>query len=252
VKPGSAPVDDLGRRREALSRAVGHEGDAGEVPVDGGAQRPVVIVASVIFGLVILLLGAAIVVTYLAYDRQATRVDVLDERTRNVAAENREIAGAQAAIRSRFVAQSRSIDAAIRTARSSYDGGFADGRRAQRLPAQLAPIGRYVARGFLVPLELPVMLRYETPRIGPQGDGYVLRWSNNMALFASKGEPLRVWTRQAWPGARRQVRIGARQVTRLVGPSGVVHAWREGGRTYAVQAPRRLEELSRGLVRAMR
>ena len=213
-------------------------------------SRAVVVLTSIIFGLVVLLLGAAIVITYFAYDRQTSRVNELERQNLQIAGENRQIEREHVQIGARFAEQSREVRTAIRRANGAYAQGFRDGRKAENLPPELAPIRGYVARGFLVPLRVPLPLILKPLRVSVQAGGYTVRWPR-VALFASRGEPLNVWTRQAWPGARRRARVDGRAVTRLVGPLGIVYAWRELGRTYAVLTDRRSERAARLLVRSM-
>jgi hypothetical protein len=81
-------------------------------------------------------------------------------------------------------------------------------------------------------------------------DGFIVRWPR-LALFASRLEPLSNWTRQAL-GARRRLRLGPHRVERLLGPSGVIYAWRESDVTYAVIATPTQEPAARTLITSMR
>ena len=223
-------------------------------------HRSIVLLGFVTLGVVTLLLAGAIVVAYLAYERQSDRVGALERRAeraeRGGVRADEELARLRrelAESRRRLSAQAKELAAAEAEARRAYARGLAAGRAAGALPPKFAPLGRFAAQGFLVPGDLPPPLRDERVRITPGAHGYVVRWSRQ-ALFASARDPISVWTRQAWPGFTSSRAIGARRVERLVGPAGIMYVWRERGRTYAVITyPQRSEErLARSIVASLR
>ena len=244
----------LGRR----DRRTSEDGDSRE-PTQTGELRPsddralrVAQEASagrllVLFtlGAVTLLLAAGGIVIYLAYDRQSYVVERLEQ-------ENERIRSDHAVIGQEFAKQSRQIQAAIKRARGAYARGLQAGTTTRRLPASLRRLTVYSRRGFLVPRAVPVSLRNRRARLRTLRDGYDLRWAGRPALSARTRQPLRAWTRRAWPGGRSLVRVGGRRVMRLVGPTGIVYAWRQRGATYAVLAFPKSEREARRLIAAMR
>ena len=206
---------------------------------------PLVLIA---FGLVTLLLSAGVLVTYFAYDRQASKVTDLEQSNQKIQMEH-------VAIGSLIQKQQKTFSNQVRRARSSaarqFTRGFAAGKRADNLPRALRSLERYAARGLRVPRALPRDLK-STARIGSRKDGYTLRWTQ-ISVFASSSEPLSVWTRQGWPGFRKRVSVGGRSVFRILGPYGVMFAWRERGDTYAVLSypQKRWESAARRLITSM-
>jgi hypothetical protein len=206
---------------------------------------PLVLIA---FGLVTLLLSAGVLVTYFAYDRQASKVQGLEQTNEKIQMEHLAIGGL-------LQKQQKTYSKEIRQARSNaarqFVQGFRAGKRADNLPRLLRSLEPYVARGLRVPRNVPGDLR-SAARIGTRQDGYTLRWTQ-VSVFASTSEPLTVWTRQGWPGYRKRVRIGARSVIRILGPYGVMFAWRERGDTYAVLSypQQRWETAARRLITSM-
>jgi hypothetical protein len=216
---------------------------------DGAVARslslPLVLIA---FGLVTLLLSAGVLVTYFAYDRQASKVNDLERTNEKIQMEHVAIGGLlqkQQKVYSREIRQARS-----RAARQFIEG-FRAGKRAVNLPKALRMLEPYVARGLRVPRAVPGDLS-SAARIGRRDDGYTLRWTQ-VSVFASTSEPLSVWTRQGWPGYKKRVRVGARSVFRILGPYGVMFAWRERGDTYAVLSypQQRWELAARRLITSM-
>jgi hypothetical protein len=206
---------------------------------------PLVLIA---FGLVTLLLSAGVLVTYFAYDRQATKVEDLEVTNQKIQMEHLAIGGLiqkQQKVFSKQITQARS------SAAQQFTRGFRAGKRADNLPRSLRPLERYVSVGLRVPRTIPGNLR-RSARIGRRKDGYTLRWTQ-VSLFASTREPLSIWTRQGWPGYRQRVRVGRRLVFRILGPYGVMFAWRERGDTYAVLSypQQRWEAAARRLITSM-
>jgi hypothetical protein len=209
-------------------------------------RDPAVLLGALTLVLVALLLSSAIVVTYVAFGRQASRVSKLERADEALTAR---LTAAEATLGE----HAQGINRATKLARNSYQRGYVAGKRAQLLPQRFSMLENFATAGFLVPRSVPPELRSQQFVAEKFRRGYALRWRRSgVALFASAGEPLRVWTRQAWPGSMRTVIVGPRTVTRLVAPSGIVHAWREDGRTYAVLTLRETEALAAPLITAMR
>ena len=214
---------------------------------DVRARRdPAVLLGTLTLALVAVLLSASIIVTYVAFGRQASRVEKLER--------------ADDAFRASLLAVDRELNEHSRAitrieglARTAYQRGYTAGRRVQALPRRLAALEPLATRGYLVPRTIPPPLARSPIAVTPLRRGYNVRWrSAGVALFATASEPLETWTRQAWPGGRRDVTIGKRKVIRLVGPFGLVHVWRDSGRTYAVLTLRETEQLGRLLIATMR
>jgi hypothetical protein len=216
---------------------------------DGAVARslslPLVLIA---FGLVTLLLSAGVLVTYFAYDRQASKVTDLEQTNQKIEMEHVAIGGL---LKKQQKTYSREILKARSNAARQFVQGFSAGKRADNLPRALRALEPYVARGLRVPRSVPGELS-RTAKIGTRRDGYTLRWTQ-VSVFASTNEPLSVWTRQGWPGYKKRVRIGKRSVFRILGPYGVMFAWRERGDTYAVLSyPQdRWESAARRLITSM-
>ena len=222
-------------------------------------QRSAVLLGLVTLGAVTILLAAAIVVTYVAYDRQLDKTAEFERRLaaaqRGTPAMRAELAAARRerdALRRRLATRSGELTRARARAAREYARGFAAGKRARELPAQFAALEPFLQRGFLVPGVLPEPLASERVTVSPRRNGYSVRWSRH-ALFASATDPLSIWTRQAWPGYRSVRTIDGRTVERFVGPAGVTYAWRERGHTYAVLSyPQPYEEgLARRIVMSL-
>lgn len=216
---------------------------------DGAVARslslPLVLIA---FGLVTLLLSAGVLVTYFAYDRQASKVIDLEQTNDKIQMEHLAIGGL---LQKQQKTYSKEILRARSNAARRFVQGFRAGKRADNLPRALRSLEPYVARGLRVPRAVPGDLR-SSARIGTRADGYTLRWTQ-VSVFASTSEPLSVWTRQGWPGYKKRVRVGARSVFRILGPYGVMFAWRERGDTYAVLSypQQRWESAARRLITSM-
>jgi hypothetical protein len=216
---------------------------------DGAVARslslPLVLIA---FGLVTLLLSAGVLVTYFAYDRQASKVSGLEDTNRKIQMEHVAIGGL---LKKQQTSYSKEILRARANAARQFVQGFRAGKRANNLPRGLRSLEPYVARGLRVPRSVPGDLS-SAARIGTRRDGYTLRWTQ-VSVFASTNEPLSVWTRQGWPGYKTRVRVGSRSVFRILGPYGVMFAWRERGDTYAVLSypQERWESAARRLITSM-
>jgi hypothetical protein len=206
---------------------------------------PLVLIA---FGLVTLLLSAGVLVTYFAYDRQATKVEDLELTNQKIQMEHVAIGGL---LQKQQKSYSKQIQRAQSEAARQFTRGFTAGKRSYNLPRALRSLERYAARGLRVPRAVPGDLR-SSARIGTRKDGYTLRWTQ-ISLFASSTEPLSVWTRQGWPGFKKRVNVGGRKVFRILGPYGVMFAWRERGDTYAVLSypQTRWESAARRLITSM-
>jgi hypothetical protein len=206
---------------------------------------PLILIA---FGLVTLLLSAGVLVTYFAYDRQSSKVEDLEVSNQKIQMEHVAIGGL---IQKQQKTYAQQLQQARSTAARQFTRGFTAGRRANDLPALLRQLGRYAAVGLRVPRAIPNDLP-KSARVGRRKDGYTLRWTQ-VSVFASSSEPLSVWTRQGWPGYKKRVKVGGRKVFRILGPYGVMFAWRERGDTYAVLSyPQpRWETAARRLITSM-
>jgi nitrogen fixation-related uncharacterized protein len=204
----------------------------------------IVIVA--LFALAVL--AGALALFGVAYVRQSARVDDLKDQNEQILGDHQAIGQKFAKQSERFEQQTRKLEAALR---SSYKQGFAAGTRTLGLPPALRPLARYAAVGMLIPRRIPPELDPKEPDIRGAVDGYVIRW-RGLALFASRTDPLRVWTRQALGGLIRPVTLGSHRVKRLTGPTGVIYAWRQGASTYALLALPQLEDAGREIVASMR
>jgi hypothetical protein len=203
-------------------------------------RRPGWLVTSLGLFLLALMAGTLALLGF-GYIEQTKKVD-------DVEAENAHILDDHRAIGKKFSEQSKLLESAIR---SSYRQGFLAGQRVRGVPAPLQPLTRYAADGMLLPRRLPARLASRRIRVATHPDGYVVRWPS-LALFASRTDPLSVWTRQALGGVRRGERVGGRTVTRLTGPNGVIYAWRERTTTYAVVALPSFDPAGRALIASMR
>jgi hypothetical protein len=183
-----------------------------------------------------------------AYIEQSDEVDALNAQNEAILDEHEAIGKAFAQQRKKLEGQTKRLESALR---SSYGQGFLAGREAARLPAALRPLARHASSGMSVPRRIPPSLSPKAPRIRAGIDGYEIRWSG-LALFASRIDPLTVWTRQALAGPTRRMTLGGHRVRRLLGPNGVIYAWREDGSTYGLIAVPHLERVGRSLVRSTR
>jgi hypothetical protein len=220
-------------------------GQANADDVSRSLSLPLVLIA---FGLVTLLLSAGVLVTYFAYDRQASKVQDLELSNEKILMEHVAIGGL---IKRQQKTYTKSMRAAQAKAARQFTQGFRAGKRADNLPRALRLLEPYMARGLRVPRVVPDGLS-RAARVGTRSDGYTLRWSQ-VSVFASTSDPLSVWTRQGWPGYRKKVKVGRRSVFRIIGPFGVMFAWRERGDTYAVLSypQKRWQSAARRLISSM-
>lgn len=183
-----------------------------------------------------------------AYIQQSDEVEDLQAQNDAILGEHKVIGKAFAQQQKRLARQSKRLESALR---SSYGQGFLAGQEAVRLPPALRSLARHAASGMSVPRRIPSTLSPRSPRIRAGIDGYEIRWSG-LALFASRSDPLSVWTRQALAGPTSALTLGRHRVRRLIGPNGVIYAWRENGSTYGLIAMPRLESAGRALVGSTR
>jgi hypothetical protein len=183
-----------------------------------------------------------------AYIQQSDEVEALQAENEAILDEHDVIGKAFAQQQKKLETQARRLESALR---ASYGQGFLAGREATRLPRALRPLARHASSGMAVPRRIPPALSRQAPRIRAEVDGYEIRWTG-LALFASRSDPLSVWTRQALEGPTRRLTLGGHRVRRLIGPNGVIYAWREEGSTYGLIAVARLETLGRALVSSTR
>jgi nitrogen fixation-related uncharacterized protein len=189
---------------------------------------------------------AVLVLLALAYARQSEQVDDLQAQNESILDDHHTIGQQFAEQSTRFTKEARKLEATVRLA---YTRGFRAGREAASLPRPLRSLGGHAAAGLLVPRRIPGGIGRD-PRVQRNLDGYVARWPS-LALFASRLEPLSNWTRQGL-GERRRLPLGPHRVERLLGPSGVIFAFRESGVTYAVIAMPAQEPAARTLIASMR
>jgi hypothetical protein len=183
-----------------------------------------------------------------AYVQQSDEVDALQAQNDAILGEHKTIGKSFAQQQRKLASQSKRLESALR---SSYGQGFLAGQEAARLPRALRSLARHAASGMSVPRRIPRSLSPKSPRIRAGVDGYEIRWSG-LALFASRSDPLSVWTRQALGGPNLRQTLGGHRVRRLIGPNGVIYAWREHGSTYGLIAVPRLEGLGQSLITATR
>ena len=207
-------------------------------------SRPIIYIGFLTAGLVALLLATAILVTYIAFDRQDSRLAKLELRDAQIAADHQSIG-------TRLQGQDRKINRALSLANGSYTRGFRAGKRAAVLPRRLAGLEDFVARGFAVPRSVPEALRKTPVRVNEYRNAYSVVWPT-VAVVATKRDALQAWLARAKARSAFLTRVGGRTVTRAFSPAGFVHAWSERNTTYAVIAQPRADALGRELVAAMR
>jgi hypothetical protein len=216
----------------------------GHRPSPTGGRRQFLWLAAA--GIAVAVLLAVLLLLVAAYDRESKRVDDLQAQNETILADHHTIGEQFTEQSKRFTKESRKLEKAVQ---SAYGRGFRAGRETAGLPPSLSSLGQHGAAGFLIPQRIPVGADSD-PRVQRNLDGYVVRWPH-LALFASRLEPLTNWTRQAL-GEQRKLRLGSRRVERLLGPSGVIYAWRESGVTYAVIATPTQESAAGTLITSMR
>ena len=193
-------------------------------------------------------MAGALALIGVAYVQQSEKVDDLETQNEQIVGDHAAIGQTFAQQSKKFVQQSKEVEAAIR---ESYGQGFLAGQRARGVPTRLSPLARYAALGLLVPRQIPSELDAKLSKISTEVDGYAIRW-HELALFASRSDPLSVWTRQALGGLVSRTKLGSHRVTRLIGPNGVIYAWRENRCTYALIAVPQLEAAGRSMISSMR
>jgi nitrogen fixation-related uncharacterized protein len=215
----------------------------GQRPGRAGGRGPLFwLAASGVAVAVLFLLGLLAV----AYARQSERVDDLQAQNEDILDDHHAIGQQFSEQSKRFTKEARKLEEAVQ---SAYSRGFRAGRETARLPPSLRSLGGHAAVGLLIPRRIPGGTGSDL-RVQRNVDGYIVRWPS-LALFASRLEPLSNWSRQAL-GERRRLRLGPHRVERLLGPSGVIYAWRESGVTYAVIATPTQEPAARTLITSMR
>ena len=181
-----------------------------------------------------------------AYIEQSDKVEALETQNQEILDDHHAIGEAFAEQTKKLASQSRKLEEVVR---SSYGQGYSAGREASQLPRAVRPLARHAAAGLAVPRRVPAALD-APPRIKADVDGYAVRWPG-LALFASRTDPLSVWTRQALGGTQSRT-LGPHRVRRLVGPSGVIYAWRKDDATYALIALPRFEPVGKTLISSMK
>jgi hypothetical protein len=192
-----------------------------------------------------LMAGTLSLIAY-AYIDQSDKVEALESQNEKILDDHHAIGKAFAQQTEKLARQSRNLEAVVR---SSYGQGFRAGQEASLVPRAIRELARHAATGLSVPRRIPSALSGR-PRIRADVDGYAIRWGG-LALFASRTDPLSVWTRQALGGRVQTLAVGRHRVRRLTGPSGVIYAWRENEVTYALIAVSRLEAVGKTLVGSM-
>ena len=207
-------------------------------------SRPIIYIGFLTAGLVALLLATAILVTYIAFDRQDSRLAKLELRDAQIAVDHQ-------AIGSQLQEHARKIDRALVLANGSYGRGFRAGKRAAVLPRRLVGLEDFLARRFLVPRSVPEPLRAARVRVNEYRNAYSVVWPT-VAIVATKRDALSVWLERAKARGAFLTRVGGRTVTRAFSPAGFVYAWSDRNTTYAVIAQPRADAMGRELVAAMR
>src|SRR5919106_4508873 len=216
----------------------------GQPPGRMGGRGPLLWIAA--SGVAVALLLAVLALLAVAYARQSERVDDLQAQNESILDDHHAIGQQFAEQSTRFTNEARKLEEAVQ---SAYGHGFRAGRETASLPPSLRSLGGHAAAGLLIPRRIPGGTGSE-PRVQRNLNGYIVRWPR-LAVFASRLEPLSNWMRQAL-GERRRLRLGPHRVERLLGPGGVIYAWRESGVTYAVIATPTQEPAARTLITWMR
>jgi nitrogen fixation-related uncharacterized protein len=216
----------------------------GQQPRPLRGRRPLLWLA--LAGIAVAVLLTVLGLLVVAYANQSERVDDLQAQNEAILDDHHAIGQQFSKQSKRFTKESRKLEKAVQ---SAYGRGFRAGRETASLPPSLRSLGGHGAAGFLVPRSVPSAAGSD-PRVQRNLDGYIVRWPH-LALFASRLEPLTNWTRQAL-GERRSLRLGPHTVQRLLGPSGVIYAWRESGVTYAAIATPAQDLEARTLIASMR
>ena len=218
--------------------------DLGEPSEGSGRRRQVLATAALV--LAVGLVVSVISILAVEYTKQSERVDDLEAQNARILGDHGVIGDQFAEQSKRFEQEARKLERAMR---SAYARGYRAGRETASLPPSLRSLGRVAAAGLLVPRRVPANGERELA-IRHEVDGYALRW-RRLAVFASRLEPLSNWTRQSL-GKPRSEKIGPHRVSRLIGPAGVIYAWRNGAVTYAVIAAPTEDSLARAMISSMR
>src|SRR5688572_7089707 len=163
--------------REAVESRRSESAEIAENSVTRSLSLPLVLIA---FGLITLFLSAGVLVTYFAYDRQASKVEELEVANTKVQMEHVAIGGL---IKKRDTKYARDLDRAMAQAEAEYTRGFRAGKRTRKVPRELRALEAYAARGLRVPRSLPAEL-VRGWRVRKRKDGYALRWAE-VSVFAS-------------------------------------------------------------------
>jgi hypothetical protein len=214
--------------------------------VSDGSRRTVQVLSTAGIVLAVALVAGVIAVLAVEYARQSERVDDLEAQNQSIVSDHGAIGHQFAEQSKRFEEEARKLERAVR---SAYARGYRAGQETGSLPPSLRSLGGLAAAGLLVPRRVPDNGTVK-PTIRQELDGYTLRWPQ-LAVFASRLEPLSNWTRQSL-GKLQSERLGKHRVARLVGPAGVIYAWRRGGVTYAVIAAPVEDSVARAVVSSMR
>ena len=218
--------------------------DLGRPSEVAGRRKQVLTTAGLVLA-VGLVVGVISILAF-EYARQSERVDDLEAQNAGILSDHGVIGNKFANQSKRFEQEARKLERAMR---SAYARGYRAGRETASLPPSLRALGGLAAAGLLVPRRVPANGEGELT-IRQEVDGYTLRW-RRLAVFASRLEPLSNWTRQSL-GELRTERIGPHRVSRLIGPAGVIYAWRKGAVTYAVIAAPAEDSLARSMISSMR
>lgn len=211
-----------------------------------GSRRSVQVLSTAGIVLAVVLVVGVITLLAVEYARQSERVDDLEAQNETILSDHGTIGHQFAEQSKRFDQEARKLERAVR---SAYARGYRAGQETASLPPSLRSLGGLAAAGLLVPRRVPANGAVK-PTIRQELDGYTVRW-RQLAVFASRLEPLNNWTRQSL-GQLRGEKIGRHRVSRLVGPAGVIYAWRTEAVTYAVIAAPAEDSAARAVISSMR
>ena len=224
-------------RTDTKIQVLGEPSDGSRSNVQGLATAGIALALVLFVGVVALLA--------VEYARQSERVDDLEAQNESILSDHGAIGHQFTEQSKRFEQEARKLERAVR---SAYARGYRAGRETANLPPSLRSLGGLAAAGLLVPRRVPANGAGE-PTIRRELDGYTVRW-RRLAVFASRLEPLNNWTRQSL-GELRDEKIGSHRVSRLIGPAGVIYAWREEAVTYAVIAVPAADSAARAVITSM-
>jgi len=230
------------RPRPQADRRIQEFGSPTEV---AGRRRQVFATLGLV--LAVGLVVAVISILAVEYARQAERVDEVEAQNADILSDHGAIGNQFAEQSKRFEQEARKLERAVR---SAYARGYRAGRETASLPPSLRSLGGLAAAGLLVPRRVPAATGERGLTIRQEVDGYTVRW-RRLAVFASRLEPLNNWTRQSLGELRRE-KLGPHRVSRVIGPAGVIYAWRKGAVTYAVIAAPAEDSAARAMIASMR